>query len=141
MDGKSKLGVMISEFNNIQPYEEGAALKRKRVNFDPEGSKFGPRADSLALQMATKHEAYPSTRKLTEFRETITIDSASSRRKFNLQMFRVYYTSDEYDCLPADAQEYHNVDEMSPFGKRISFGECSDNRIFGFDHCLQSNYL
>jgi hypothetical protein len=123
MDAESKLRVLTPGANNTRVHVGRIALKRKKVKFEPEGSKFGRRADSLALQMAEKHEAYPSTQKLTEFRETIEAGSASSRRKFNLEVFRVNYTMDEYDCLPIEAQEYYSVDDASQFGKRIPLWE------------------
>lgn len=73
--------------------------------------------------MAKKRETCPSPRTQTEFRETIEIGSASSWRKFNLELFGVEYKRHEYDSLPDEAQEYYNVDETSPFGKRIPLCE------------------
>jgi hypothetical protein len=73
--------------------------------------------------MAKKRETYHSPRMLTEFRETIEIGSASSWRKFNLELFGVQYKRHEYDSLPEEAQEYYNVNETSPFGKRTPLGE------------------
>ena len=60
---------------------------------------------NLALKMAEEHENRTSLQKKKVFRQVVKLGSASSWRKFNLDLFRVDYLKNEYDQLPREVDE------------------------------------
>jgi hypothetical protein len=55
--------------------------------------------------MAEEHEKRPSVKTNKKFRQVVKLGSASSWKKFNLDLFQVDYDRHVYDPLPSEVHE------------------------------------
>jgi hypothetical protein len=92
--------------------------KRRHVTFDDAGIPSYPVPfDHLALLLADKHEARPSTIKMSEYGETVELNSASGWDKFSLYLFGVEFVKTEHtklETLIKDATYYDPATHHRP---------------------------
>ena len=120
-----------------QSKEDGAEFekpsRRRQVTFDPEGMQGMVKWLIVALLRAGKHEARPTARRMTRFKETLDLQSASAWDKFYLTRFGVKFDRSEYtplNTLITDPKWYDPETEPTRnFVERMPYSNVADSRL------------
>ena len=95
----------------------------KRVCFDVDGIISLNSTDVAALSLARKHEESPSTLKMSRYRETLEVGSASSWNKITLTNFGADFNKQEHtplNTIISDPKFYDKNEKVIGFISRTS---------------------